>query len=383
MAHIHISLVGGQAYPAYLAIKALNPDKAMLIHSAQSMAEAERIKKELDVETELVEFDSVQLHKIDEGVKALMQSIPGDALCTINLTSGTKPWSLLFYQNFQGREKTEFFYVDQNNTLYDLRTFERYSTESIPLDMDALFRLNGNPAKSKIAFTDYNTADLNTMKSIEKVRNKYPQLYSRFTLLSSAEKKIANQREGKIVEDNGSFIEWNRLDSDGLQTLNLEFCRYDVTTEKQLHSPHAVELFFNCHWFELKVAEILSKWDKAKAVWMNVEFPYRNNAPKNEIDVIVETTMDKLLFVECKTQISDNTDIDKFASAVKNYGGMASKSLFVTLAPMQSKAIEKCETNRVLSFSLTKKSQGGLPREVDEKVLYDRLDKDLTAINKN
>lgn len=382
MAHTHISLVGGQAYPAYLAIKALNPDRAVLIHSAQSRAEAERIKKELDVETELIEFDSVQLHKIDEGVKTLMQSIPGDALCTINLTSGTKPWSLLFYQNFQRREKTEFFYVDQNNTLYDIRTFERYSTESIPLDMDALFRLNNNPAKSKVAFTDYDADDLDTMKLIEKVRNKYPQLYSRFTLLSGVEKNIANQRVGKIVDEKGSFIEWNRLDSGGLQTLNLEFCRYDVTTEKQLHSPHAVDLFFNTHWFELKVAEILSKWDKAKAVWMNVEFPYKNNMPKNEIDVIVETTMNKLLFVECKTQIADNTDIDKFASAVKNYGGMASKALFISLAPMKLEAIEKCETNRIISFSLTKKTQSGNQAPVNVETLYNKLNKELLKINK-
>lgn len=382
MAHIHISLVGGQAYPAYLAIKALNPDKAVLIHSAQSRAEAERIKAELDVETELREFDSVQLHKIDEGVKALISDIPEDALCTINLTSGTKPWSLLFYQNFLSREKTEFFYVDQNNTLYDLRTFDRYSTESVPLEMNTLFRLNNNPAKSKVAFTDYDADDLDIIKVFENIWRKNNQLYKRFTQLSGPEKNIVNQREGKIVDEKGNFIEWNRQDRDGLQTLKLELYGYGEPNVEELHSRHAVDLFFNTHWFELKVAEILSKWDKAKAVWMNVEFPYRNNATKNEIDVIVETTVDKLLFVECKTQISDNTDLDKFASAVKNYGGMASKALFISLAPMKLEAIEKCETNRIISFSLTKKTQSGNQVPVNVGTLYNKLNKELMKINK-
>lgn len=72
---------------------------------------------------------------------------------------------------------------------------------------------------------------------------------------------------------------------------------------------------------------------------MNVEFPYKNNLPKNEIDIIVNTG-DKLLFVECKTRICDNTNIDKFSAAVKNYGGMASKALFVSNMPMDDKPIE-------------------------------------------
>lgn len=380
MAHIHISLVGGQAYPAYLAIQALNPDKVMLIHSAQSRAEAERIKKELDMEAELVEFESVRLNKIDESVKALKQSIPEEALCTINLTSGTKPWSLLFHLNFLDRKKTHFYYVDQNNILYDFSTFERYSTESVPLDMDALFRLNNNPAKSKVAYEDYNAADLNTIKAIENIWKKFAPQYKRFTLLNGSEKNIISQPEGMLGDK--EYVEWNRHDDDGLQTLRLEFRQYGVTETKTLHSPHAVDLFFNTHWFELKVAEILSKWDKAKKIWLNVEFPYKNNAPKNEIDVIVETTVNKLLFVECKTQITAPTDLDKFASAVKNYGGMASKALFVTLSPMRQEAIEKCETNRIISFSLTKKTQTANYAPVDVEELYNKLNKELTEINK-
>ena len=48
MEHIHIALVGGQAYPIYLAIKALQPTKVVLMHSVQSETDANNIIKVLD-----------------------------------------------------------------------------------------------------------------------------------------------------------------------------------------------------------------------------------------------------------------------------------------------------------------------------------------------
>ena len=118
-----------------------------------------------------------------------------------------------------------------------------------------------------------------------------------------------------------------------------------------LTSPHAFDLVTSSGWFEYEVAAMFKSWPKCKEIWMNVKFPYKNNNPKNEIDVIVNTGV-KLLFIECKTQIFDNTDIDKFASAVKNYGGMGTKSLFITMGPMSEQAVEKCSTNGVMSYSM-------------------------------
>lgn len=74
---------------------------------------------------------------------------------------------------------------------------------------------------------------------------------------------------------------------------------------------------------------MLSKWKDCEDVWMNVVFPYDNSNPKNEIDVVAKIG-NKLLFIECKVQVFDNTDIDKFKSAVRNYGGMGAKAVFIT-----------------------------------------------------
>lgn len=375
MSHIHIALVGGQVYPIYLTIAALEPDRVILLHSEQSSAEAERLKAEVEAgvkaDVEMRTVDPVNLLLISESFKSLFADIPGDAQCTVNLTGGTKPWSVLLYQIFQKKEKISFFYVDQNNFIYDFESLQKYS--SIPLDMDLLFRLNGNAVKSKVAFAEYTEDDFAVMRKLKSLTEKYSKLYFKFASEANCDKP-APLRIGE------SSVDWHR--EKDRQSVCIKFVNQGKKGSccEQLESKHAADLFFKYHWFELNVAEILSKWDKAKEVWMNVEFPYKNNLPKNEIDIIVNTG-DKLLFVECKTRICDNTNIDKFSAAVKNYGGMASKALFVSNMPMDDKPIEKCEQNGIMHFALIQKVDRCW-HSADVRKLYGMLDKALFEINK-
>ena len=78
-------------------------------------------------------------------------------------------------------------------------------------------------------------------------------------------------------------------------------------------------------------------------------------------------------------QISDITDIDKFRTAVKNYGGMACKALFVTYAPMKKTAAEKCEDSGILSFSIRDCNQSFFSIQ---EMLHLKLEQELFAINK-
>jgi hypothetical protein len=70
----------------------------------------------------------------------------------------------------------------------------------------------------------------------------------------------------------------------------------------------------------------------------------------NEVDIIVNTGK-KLLFVECKTQVFNSIDIDKFATVIRNYGGLGSKGLLVTDAKLRSNVKEKCNKSGILTFS--------------------------------
>lgn len=98
--------------------------------------------------------------------------------------------------------------------------------------------------------------------------------------------------------------------------------------------------------------------------------------PKNEIDIIVNTGQ-KLLFVECKTMLQNSTDIDKFRTAVKNYGGLGSKSIFITENEMTPLQKEKCEESGIPYFSFNYKD--GTKKTVDD--LFAQLEQELFNIN--
>ena len=192
---------------------------------------------------------------------------------------------------------------------------------------------------------------------------------SAYNSVGNDSKRMPTAQKIGSIQTNMGYAEWNDNEH------RVEVCLYNkkgMNYSDILESPHAVQLFFFCHWFELKVAKVLSQWEHAKQIWLNVEFPYRNNNPKNEIDIVVNTGK-RLLFVECKTQIKDKTNIDKFSKAVKNYSGMASKALFVSYAPLEDITKEKCEQNDVMCFDLSsnKKSE-----------LFKMLEQSLNELNK-
>ena len=160
-------------------------------------------------------------------------------------------------------------------------------------------------------------------------------------------------------------------------------CKVEITLfakryckSETIISPHAIDIVFNSGWFEAKIAQLLSGWDKAKEICLNCRFPFKPKVDKNEADIIINTGT-KLLFVECKTQIANTTDIDKFRSVIKGYGGMGSKGIFITDAPMTDIAKAKCEERGILTFSLQDEHLG----MTNEQALYMLLDSDLNSIN--
>ena len=82
-----------------------------------------------------------------------------------------------------------------------------------------------------------------------------------------------------------------------------------------------------------------------------------------------------MVFVECKTLINNITDIDKFRSVIKNFGGMGCKGLFVQREPLSPKVKTKCADNQIIAFSLK-------DNDNDPKKLFAILDKELATINK-
>ena len=140
------------------------------------------------------------------------------------------------------------------------------------------------------------------------------------------------------------YIDWHKDDKVFKISLGEEDKDY-----YEVKGEHAVSMLAHTGWFEYEVAAALARLYGSDNVYTNCVFKTQHGQDKNEVDIIVNTGQ-KLLFVECKTDIHESTAIDKFASVVKNYGGNGSKALFITLFEMNDNNKEKCRDNHIENY---------------------------------
>lgn len=394
MANVHIALVGGQTYPVYLGIAeqlattkfgseaTAKPDKVVLVHSASSHAEAQRIAAEFSstgIPFIYEQCDPVNVKQVLDKSRMMAETMSDDDHYTLNLTSGTKVWSIVFHEAFEKKPHVRFIYVDQSCVLYDLSTGE--SRQGDHVDTDRVFRLNGTETLRYFNFNDFTDNDLQVLKKIQWLYNASHGAFTALTVASTADHQQMFNRTSGEYEKQGSSIEWDR----NKNTIALRIKpRFGNMKSARLSSPHIFDLVLNAGWFEAEVARHLSKWEHSREVRMNVEFPYKEGNPKNEIDVIVNTGT-RLLFVECKTSIRNLTDLDKFSKAVHNYGGTGCHALFVSYTSMSSEAIQKCRDNGVIPFSFRdalKAAHGNSQPDVITNALHRLLNERLFIINK-
>ncbi|MBR5373090.1 MAG: DUF1887 family protein [Paludibacteraceae bacterium] len=372
---IHITLVGGQPAPVYHGIVATQPDKVVFIYSESSRDVVEKVRSEIHIaEDEQNPLDTTDPHLIMERAKALAEKYKEDEV-TLNISSGLKSWSHLFGRVFDSMPNASVVYMDQNNVLWNYRTMERKA--DFVFDMDVLFRLQNNALTHYVPFAEYTDEDKETLDTLVEARRYNCGHFNKLTTLLSKEwENKIGQPSGTLSLSENDFVEWERPD---FVRLTLYTRRFGMR-EFEVESPHAVSMAFHTGWFEYKVARMLSHWRYAKDIRLNCIFPPKDTQsvkyPKNEIDVVVNTGT-KILFVECKTQIASSTDIDKFRTAVKNYGGMGSKALFVTDNVMNELQKEKCRESGIIAFSLQDSSWGSNK----EQELFNLLERELFNIN--
>lgn len=367
---VHIALVGRETAPIYYGIYHIDPEQVILVCSSQTKEEADLLKKLLNknqFHVTIVQTDPTDLQEIQETLAHISNDLLNeDDELTLNLIGGTKHWSLAFYQNFYDREKTAIYLYDQNNLIWDIKkqTFEPLYTE---IDTDEYLELYKNPIITYHQFESYTEEDFEVMREIRAFRNKCPRkLFNEFfaVLPKDWETDIKDPSKSKgVFQINNNRVYWQKPG---------HVSAYLNNEHVQFNSPHAVALAFNSGWFELQVAQILSQWKHHKDIRVNCIFPLKKKT-KNEVDIIVNTGQ-KLLFVECKTQLKNGTDVDKFSTVVKNYGGAGSKALFITDEVLPELSTVKCKESGILTYSLKGES--------DHHKLYELLDREMTNINK-
>lgn len=371
MTHIHITLVGGQLMPVYNGIKETNPDKVIFIYSKETAENLELIKNEFP-KIEFIESEPLSANKLDKiqkRAKRLYEQFKNDKI-SINISGGSKPWAYYFSKGFDEHPNVTIFYIDQNNVFGNLQTAQMTPFISDPL---VQFRLNNNPLKHYVNFTEYTKEDFEQIEKIEKIRKENYDIFSKLTNLDKKKEVELKKETGIFYLDSSSYLEWDKKQN-YIKVIN-------QNKEVILQSESIFDMLFNYSWFELKVAKIISEWNEAKEIYLNCLFPTKKTfntnflQPKNEIDIIVNAGT-KLLFVECKTHISESTDIDKFRTAVKNYGGQSAKALFVVENKIGIKELEKMTESKIIPFSIKENEEFDYKQK-----LLDLLDEKIKSMN--
>ena len=353
MREVHITLVGGQPDPVYFVIKHLNPDEVIYICSEDSIGTAEMIKEMTSVkEQHLLCIDPTDAAMIQESVNALAHKYRNDSI-TVNISSGLKPWSFFFGNKFNSLPNSCVLYIDQNYQLWNYTTMTTTDISYI-FDLPTSFKLHKNPLIKYSDFSKYNSADVTALTEIQNARRYNPVEFTELMSILSKEDlyKLRSLENGRIIHKNKiSYVEWFYNTSRNNSSVRIVLNKKGKVAEFSIESPNAISLAFNSGWFEYKIAKMISKWQKQRKIYMNCIFSFDSFIDKNEVDIIVDTGT-KPLFIECKTQISKLIDIDKFKSVSKNYGGLASMTIFITESKMKNYVKAKCRDNNILYFSL-------------------------------
>jgi len=374
MRKVHIALVGKQLAPVYNGIYAVLPDVVEFVYSVDSKTQMEELSYRSPCEVvKSAPLSPIDLTEILSRARSLAEKYSSDEV-TLNISSGTKSWSHIFGIVFQPMENATVMYLDQTGMLWDYHKMEGRPIQL--MDMKTLLSLYGSGDRDVFTnLNEYTPADTEARKKIEIIRSRFFKEFYELCTISNLDP--LKTPSGSKTSKNGSVVKWERGSNGSDDVVEFSFFKQPSPEIVAVSSPHASLLAFKSGWFEYKVANILRTWKHSRNVYLNCRFKDDNDNDKNEVDVLVETSS-RLLFVECKTSLYESTDVDKFASVVKAYGGSGSLGIFITDKPMNKKSYDKCITHGLLPpFSLKENHGGLLPTEA----LYQVLNSAISQIN--
>ena len=278
-----------------------------------------------------------------------------------NITSGTKPMALALFNFSIPYTKSKIWYFDQNNNLIDVRDSKSINIENY-IPITKILSNRNIIVNSSLNYDEIDETDLKATKKSRNIFDAFPKEFLELT--SNCEK---NTHLTTWFSKNNNELRWDKFNKEySFNLFNKNKKDQFILTSKNIH-----KILKNNGWFEFEIAELLKKWKGTHELILNTIFPYSNGEAKNEVDIIVRNN-NKLLFVECKLQVNDIKDLDKFKNAVKNYGGLSAKALLITDQPLKARFREKCEDNNIIHFNLT-----------DSKKSYFGIDKALFLILEN
>jgi len=346
-----ITLIGGQLLPIFIGIKEFNPDKVYFVASNESKVGLQQLKAIIKgVPFSEHNCDAYDFASVKNTCEKILDKIGSNEEVSFNLTGGTKIM-VLAVQSIIHERGIPGFYINQDNTLLELSSYSKKPI-SYHVTTKEFLEISGHPVYSAKTLKDYGLADFKTAKEIETFAysgNRYSSITKYFR---------------KKYQDLPFPISGNEnLSSDVKCTWDASKVEIFVKGTKVALFKSAIvqDLFFNAGWWELLVAEAVSKWTKANEIFVKFELPFKSDllTMKNEIDVLINLN-NKLIFVECKSGQVKQEDINKMKVIKQTYGGLVSKSILVSRFIPSPTIMEKCnELDIEVFFMFAIKNQPG------------------------
>lgn len=338
-----ITFVGGQLLPVLMGIKEFLPDEIHFIISKESKSKISLIKPFLKEKT-FSEYicNPFEFASIKSTCENILNKIEQEDEVQINLTGGTKimvlaAQSLILERNLNG------FYINQDDTLLQLPSYSIQKLTS-SISVKEFLEISGHHLSSSKTISDFSAADFKSVDEIDRFTMSHDKLILQINskVRSTYDKLSKIPKAGQLEINKQAKLIWTD------RSIEVVLNGKDVF---KIQSPNVRSLFFHASWWELIVAKEISLWSKAKELLIQCELPFKTDTltTKNEIDVLVNLG-GKLIFIECKSGMVKQDDINKMRIVKDTYGGIISKSLLVCRFMPSSTMLEKCKELNIEVF---------------------------------
>ncbi|MDX2129644.1 MAG: DUF1887 family CARF protein [Chloroherpetonaceae bacterium] len=352
---IVISLVGGQLDPNLLTPLQLEATRSVLFRTPDTNREAKNLIDALGVNgisasvQETPAFDFAQTREdIRKKVETLRDEHQGSEIW-INYTGGTKIMSLAAFEVARELDlRTAYLEPRSSSLLTTLGTLPQPSIPiSVKFTIEAFFALKGfSVQRNKSLETNAQTRKAFTEFVYENIRNSaifHNKLFSKVFQF-----RIKNSTANNYEKLIGTFITenfWNSMVSKNMSgfQVKLNSQSANFNTGAQL-----IE-YFSGGWLEEYVFNKFYDSRCADDVTIGLRFLSSENDVMNECDVVA-INKGQSTFVECKSGNFNSTDIDKFHSVAKMYGGDYAKGVWLSYYPIPISG----KSSKMRKFSMNK-----------------------------
>ncbi|QHI38661.1 hypothetical protein IMCC3317_40550 [Kordia antarctica] len=358
-----IVLLGGQLLPVYIGVLERKPQVVHILYTKETVRLRTRLVKQFngiqifDYQINPYDYDSIQ-----ETVTNIICNNEG-ATFELNLTSGTKLMALASQQVINTLDCFSF-YIDQKQNMIDLSNGTKTKINSL-ISTRTFLSLSNHNTFTSTTLKSFNKEELalaNSIFVLRKNKSGIAKLFKLFrTLKADSESKSFSYSNSKYK------ISWRN------NILSVKAPRFSLNAKGK----NAFKILTTGLWWELIISIVVNDWKSAKEILMSVAIKSNKggNIDKNEIDILINTGQN-VFFIECKSGIILQSDINKIKTVGRFYGGISSKSILVSFYKPQNYIIEKCLDLGIELFYLVENSS----KRYELKTLINKLDRLLNRI---